>query len=221
MTVSSNEPVSKTDIFQSQHTWLPEVPGAGLSFLGNDLEFNSRQSIDRLKPFTWVLFGGRNGEHLQYLTGMTLWVRDFANQRRDQYKNAMLGIEFTYNRPIDGKDSVIMGKRPNLEEDRIVGENKPIRFEMKPEERIVTMKVMYRHEKSSVTWTPFGKLWRHSERRAGEVGGYSVSGLKACVQLDHQRFIDLQNLGRDQPGQNLRVQRRSWGSAPEVEGQAI
>jgi len=50
---------------------------------------------------TTALFGGLHGEHLGNLTGLTVWIID---------SHSFCGIKFHYDRPIDGRDTLLLGR---------------------------------------------------------------------------------------------------------------
>lgn len=92
----------------------------------------------------------------------------------------ILGIEFTYSQPVGGEDSVIFGRKSDFGSHGR-GSDKPIRFEMSSEERIVSMEVMYRYEDLGPRNRHSLKPWFWEERRIDpDSKGCSVSGLKVC-----------------------------------------
>jgi hypothetical protein len=172
--------------FRRQHIWLPEVPPSTLKFAGARKHFNTREKIDKHQPFTWVLFGGEHGEHFQYLTSVTLWIHDYSKIGSPYWENMILGIEFTCSKPVGGENSVILGRRPDTRF-RGRGSDKPVRFEMKPGERIFSVQVTYRYEEGRKRGNRgHSKMWRWEERRIdADSTGSSVSGIKVwkCPDL--------------------------------------
>ncbi|KFY42650.1 hypothetical protein V494_02310 [Pseudogymnoascus sp. VKM F-4513 (FW-928)] len=85
--------------------WFPEVPDPSLSFTGvPELRRTYKQRGDEM-PLSMILFGGLKGELLPHIVKMTFWA---ANHRPPAF--LVWGIEFTFDRLVEGKSSLVLGR---------------------------------------------------------------------------------------------------------------
>jgi hypothetical protein len=83
--------------------WLPEVPPESV-FLGGICTMDSYTERQQ-QPYTMVLFGGENGEHLPNLTQVSVWA----------YAPCVHGIEFVYDSGGHAPTRRILGVRSRNE----------------------------------------------------------------------------------------------------------
>lgn len=81
--------------------WYPEIPHSQFSFSGismHDLEMDDAGNHQR--PLSMFLFGGADGELLKSITHLTVFT---------QKRHGVMGIQITYDRPVNGSYSALLG----------------------------------------------------------------------------------------------------------------
>ncbi|OBT80628.1 hypothetical protein VF21_00524 [Pseudogymnoascus sp. 05NY08] len=96
----NDEPPAPQDV----NIWYPEIPDPSLSFIGvPGLPAAYRYGQDEM-PLSTILFGGLKGELLCHIVKMTVWISDMTPGNY-----VVLGIGFTFDCPVEGKSSPVLG----------------------------------------------------------------------------------------------------------------
>lgn len=81
--------------------WFSEIPAPHLSFSGITTQ-NLRidDSGKHQRPLSMLTFGGRSGAHLNHITHLAVLTQE---------DHGVMGLEVTYQTPLDGEVSVLLG----------------------------------------------------------------------------------------------------------------
>lgn len=81
--------------------WYPEIPDPRFSFFGISMHHLKRDDAgNHQRPLSMFLFGGADGELLRFITHLTVYT---------QQRHGVMGIQITYDRPINGSYSALLG----------------------------------------------------------------------------------------------------------------
>lgn len=84
--------------------WWPDIPEPHLSFSGideRDLRYDEvGDAGEHQRPLSTLLFGGAQGEFLKHITQFTVLSQ----------KHGVMGIEVTFDRPVNGSRSILLGR---------------------------------------------------------------------------------------------------------------
>lgn len=81
--------------------WYPEIPQSRFSFFGISMHDLQRDDAGKhQRPLSMFLFGGADGELLKFITHLTVFT---------QQRHGLMGIQITYDRPVNGSYSAILG----------------------------------------------------------------------------------------------------------------
>lgn len=81
--------------------WYPEIPDFRFSFSEINMQDLKRDDAGKhQRPLSMFLFGGAHGELLQFITHLTVFT---------QKRHGVMGIQITYDRPVNGSYSALLG----------------------------------------------------------------------------------------------------------------
>lgn len=85
--------------------WVPEAPAPGLVVQGLGEYVSSR-------PHSVCLFGGNDGRLVRRMTKITAYATDNSDTFVSCDRTSIWGLEFHYDAPFNGADSVLLGRIP-------------------------------------------------------------------------------------------------------------
>ncbi|KAI3392953.1 hypothetical protein diail_4940 [Diaporthe ilicicola] len=93
--------VSATTSLRDTALWFPDIPRPHLSFSGITTQaLQLDVTGDQQRPLSMLIFGTRIGAQLNHMTHLTVLTQE---------EHGIMGLEVTFEHPIDGKNSLFLG----------------------------------------------------------------------------------------------------------------